>query len=337
MQRPDPSLYDERVEPDLYGLVGHSAAMAAVRMLVSRIGPTEVPVLLTGPTGSGKEVVARALHASSTRAKGPFIAVNCAAVPRDLLESEFFGHERGAFSGAIARRPGMFELAAGGTLFLDEIGDMPLDLQAKLLRALEDGSVRRVGGTRQITTNARVIAASNQDLVELVAAQRFRSDLFYRLEALVITLPCLATRRTDIPDLLRHFADQVDPSRELTFTNAALEVLAAHDWPGNVRQLRNFVLRASVLHPGGRIDGAVALALMTVPASAPAMSTVPTLDLRGLLAGTEIDLIEAALRSSDYVVSVAARALSMSRTTLVERIRKHRIELREDLLIFGYQ
>ena len=331
------ALCDDRTEPDSHGLIGRSPAIEGIRRLVSRIGRSDAPVLLTGPTGSGKDVVACALHAVSLRARGPFIAVNCAAVPRDLLESEFFGHERGAFTGAVAGRPGMFELAAGGTLFLDEVGDMPLDLQAKLLRALEDGNVRRLGGIRPIRTDVRVLAASNQDLPTLMTTQRFRPDLYYRLEALIIALPALTERRMDIPDLVRHFADQIDPSRALTFTNAALEVLAAQDWPGNIRQLRNFVLRASVLHPGERIDGSVALALMTEACSAPATIAGPTLDLRGLLAGTEIELIEAALRSSDYVVSVAARALNMSRTTLVERIRKHRIELHEDMLIYAYQ
>ena len=336
MERPDPALFEFRNSADASGLIGRSAAMVAVRALISRAGPSEAPILLTGATGSGKDVAARAIHTASHRAAGPFVAVNCAAVPRDLLESEFFGHERGAFTGALERRTGMFELAKGGTLFLDEIGDMPLDLQAKLLRALEDALVRRVGGTVPVATDVRIVAATNQDLAELVAERRFRADLYYRLEAIVIALPPLAERREDIADLVRHFADRLDPSRELTFTQAALDVLVAHDWPGNVRQLRNTVLRAAVLHAGERVDGPTALALLGTIAPAP-RSTDPAVapDLRTLLADTEIELIGAALRSSDFVVSEAARALGLSRTTLIERIRKHRIELREEFARFA--
>lgn len=318
-------------------LIGSSRQTNALRSLVERFARSDAPIIVTGPTGSGKDVVAKGVHHGSPRRDGPFVAVNCAAVPRELLESEFFGHERGAFTGAAGRREGLFERAAGGTLFLDEIGEMPLDLQAKLLRVLEDGHVRRLGGAAEIATDVRLVAATNRDLIEAIAAKTFRADLYYRLDVLRIEVLPLASRPDDIGDLIRHFANQFDPMGELTFTAAALELLTSHDWPGNVRQLRNFVYRASVLHPGERIDGATALALLGSAASRPAPAATLPVDLRGLLADTEIEIIGAALRSSDYVVSAAARALNMSRSTLIERIRKHRIEIREDCLTFVLQ
>ena len=232
------------------GLVGSSAPMKEVFRQIEVVAPATASVLISGPSGTGKELVARAIHTRSRRAKGPFIAINCSAIPATLLESEFFGHERGAFTGAIARKPGCFELANGGTLFLDEIAEMPVELQSKLLRVLEDGRFRRLGGKEEIEVDVRVVAASNRDFKKEVAEKRFREDLFYRLNVFAMHLPPLKDRGEDLAALAAHFVGEFatknrKPVRGIS--PEAMRAIAAHSWPGNVRELRNVIERAVLL------------------------------------------------------------------------------------------
>jgi two-component system nitrogen regulation response regulator GlnG len=220
---------------------------------IGRVAKSDPTVLIEGESGTGKVLIARAIHFHSTRWSGPFVALNCSAIPRDLLESELFGHERGAFTGASERRVGRFETAAGGTLFLDEVGDMPIELQVKLLRVLQEREFSRVGSTQVLKANARIIAATNQSLERAVREQRFREDLFFRLKVVPITVPPLRDRRGDIPELIRHFLTKINA--EMGTDIAAIapeaeELLTRHPWPGNVRELENCLLRAAVLAPG---------------------------------------------------------------------------------------
>ena len=241
-----------RYEPGVT-LVGTSSAMQEIFKTIGRVAKSDATVLIEGESGTGKELIARAIHFHSPRWSGPFVALNCSAIPRDLLESELFGHERGAFTGASERRVGRFETAAGGTLFLDEVGDMPIELQVKLLRVLQEREFSRVGSTQVLKANARIIAATNQSLERAVREGRFREDLFFRLKVVPITVPPLRDRRGDIPELIRHFLAKVNA--EMGTDIAAIapeaeELLIRHPWPGNVRELENCLLRAAVLAPG---------------------------------------------------------------------------------------
>ncbi|MGH8722437.1 MAG: sigma-54-dependent transcriptional regulator, partial [Burkholderiales bacterium] len=231
------------------GLVALSPAMHAVLDLVERAAPTDATLLIQGESGTGKELIARGVHHASARAARPFVAVNCGAVPEALLESELFGHMRGAFTGAVASKPGLFEEAHGGTLFLDEIGDMPAALQVKLLRALQSGEMRRLGATQAMTIDVRVLAATNRDLAELIRQEKFREDLFYRLNVIQVVLPPLRERREDIPALAEHFLARSAGrlGRELRLSPEALERLLRYPWPGNVRELENAMERAAIL------------------------------------------------------------------------------------------
>ncbi len=325
-------------------LVGSSAAIVAIRALVDRLARSDVSVLITGPSGSGKEVVASLLHQRGPRAAQPFVAMNCAAVPRDLLEAEIFGHEAGAFTGATHARRGRFEAADGGTLFLDELGDMPLDCQAKLLRILETRRVERLGGTVAIPVDVRVVAATNLDLAAAVAAGRFRADLFYRLAVVEVALPALAERREDIPLLLEHFAaSEAERGEQLTLTPAAMAYLVRQPWPGNVRELRNFVARAVALHgdrPVDEPDAAVlvhgerravdrwletAAAPLPMPnrrRPPPLIAADEVIDLKALLTDFEQAYIREALSRTAFGVAESARLLGLRRTTLVEKMRR---------------
>ncbi|HET8724473.1 MAG TPA: sigma-54 dependent transcriptional regulator, partial [Anaeromyxobacteraceae bacterium] len=244
-------------EPAVGGMVGSAPAFRAALDTLRQVAPASATVLLSGESGTGKELAARLLHDQSTRASGPFVPVNCAAIPETILESELFGYERGAFTGAIQRKEGRFQRAHGGTLVLDEVGDMSPAVQAKLLRVLQDGVVERLGGTQPVQVDVRIVAATNRDLAAEVRAGRFREDLFYRLDVVTVRLPPLRERREDVPLLaaafLRTFAER--NGRAVTgFTDAALQALCAHDWPGNVRELQHAVERAVVLCRGGVVD-----------------------------------------------------------------------------------
>ncbi|MDY7226733.1 sigma-54-dependent transcriptional regulator [Hyalangium rubrum] len=303
-------------------LVGESPAMEALRRLIARVGPSDAAVLITGETGTGKERVARALHLASGR-KGRFVAINCAAIPATLLESELFGHERGAFSGATARRPGRFEQAHGGTLFLDEIGDMPLELQAKLLRALETKEVERLGGTAPLSVDVRILAATHQELARAVKEGRFRQDLFFRLNVMPLALPPLRERPEDILPLARAFAAEIaGPQVPLVLAPGAEVSLRAYRWPGNIRELRNFIERLNLL----RGDGPFTL---TAPesAEAAALSPPPTARLsfgekgyREHVEDFERELIRVALEEGGSIAG-AARLLRMDRGNLYRRIK----------------
>jgi DNA-binding NtrC family response regulator len=234
-------------------IVGTSAALTAVLKQVEVVAPTESTVLILGETGTGKELIARAIHATSSRSQRPFVKLNCAAIPTGLLESELFGHEKGAFTGAIAQRIGRFELADGGTIFLDEVGDIPLELQTKLLRVLQEREFERLGSTRTLRTDARLIAATNRDLREMVEQQKFREDLFYRLNVFPIDVPALRERPQDIPLLVNHFAQRFARRMNRTIETIPAETMAAltrYPWPGNIRELQNLIERAVILSHG---------------------------------------------------------------------------------------
>ena len=237
-------------------LVGAGNAIASLRSLVVQVAPKMANVLLLGESGTGKEVIARAIHDCSTRSRGPFVAVNCGAIPAELLESELFGHEKGAFTGAVSARKGRFEMAEGGTLFLDEIGDMPFDMQVKLLRVLQERTYERVGGTKAQKANVRIVAATHQNLESKVESGEFRMDLFYRLNVFPIEVPPLRERPEDVPLLAQRFIDlqQEQSGDVITLSREALEQLCQCEWPGNIRELGNLVERLTILYPGETIE-----------------------------------------------------------------------------------
>jgi two-component system nitrogen regulation response regulator NtrX len=312
-------------------LVGESAAMDALRALIVRIAPTDARVLITGESGTGKELVAAAIHRKSGRADRPFVTVNSAAIPRDLVESELFGHEKGAFTGASERRLGRFELADGGTLFLDEVGDLGLEAQAKLLRVLETGVIERVGGERPITVNVRVLAATNKELGRATREGRFREDLLFRLNVLPVHIVPLRERAEDVPLLVRHFLSRQATrlGRRLSIDAGALELLVTYPWPGNVRELANLVERLAILASGDEITAAdITRVLPTegaVRAAARAAGAADT-PLAATLDQYERELIAAALSAAKGNVADAARRLSTDRANLYRRMRRLGLE-----------
>ncbi len=331
-------------------LIGESDAIREIQALSGQVAKTDSNVLLLGESGTGKEVVARTIHNQSLRAEHPFVAVNCGAIPADLLESELFGHEKGAFTGATSSRRGRFELAAGGTLFLDEIGDMPMDMQVKLLRVLQENLFERVGGNKPIVNSARIIAATHQDLEQKVDEGTFRLDLFYRLNVFPIDLAPLRERPEDIPHLVKEFVLRLELEKQLPveIDDEAIEVICRHPLPGNVRELENLIERLAILHPAGRVGvGQLPSRYRTTSAeptqrptltavSDPAPSPDPRdilldsnpalpedgMNLKQHLASIERDLVIAALDQNNWVVAKAAKQLGLQRTTLVEKMRK---------------
>jgi two-component system nitrogen regulation response regulator NtrX len=302
-------------------LVGESAAMQQVRTLIERVAPTEARVLLSGESGTGKELAAAAIHAASRRNGRAFVTVNCAAIPRDLVESEMFGHERGAFTGATERRLGRFELAHQGTLFLDEIGDLSADAQAKLLRTLETGDLQRLGAETAQRVDVRIVAATNRLLEDAVAEGDFREDLFFRLNVFPIRLPPLRERLEDLPLLVTHLAERLRPRQAPTFTSGALEALAGYAWPGNVRELANLVERLIILC-GLTVDTeAVRQVLRGGPPPATASAALGR-PLSEALDDYERGLIAAALSQAHGSVAEAARLLQTDRANLYRRMRR---------------
>lgn len=315
------------------GLVGESPAMANVRELIARVAPSDARVLIAGESGTGKELVAGALHAGSPRRDKAYVRTNCAAIPRDLVESEMFGHERGAFTGATDRRIGRFELAHGGTLFLDEVGDLGSEAQAKLLRAIEAREIERVGGGKPIRVDVRIVAATNRDLVTAVADGSFREDLFFRLNVIPMTLPPLRERVEDIEALVTHFTalHRARTGRAApTFTPEAMNALRAHRWPGNVRELANIIERLAILYPGRELRVGDVHEVLPAPrgapgslAGAPAMrSDAPMLPLSDALDGYERQLIVRALDETAGNVAEAARRLQTDRPNLYRRMKR---------------
>jgi transcriptional regulator with GAF, ATPase, and Fis domain len=308
-------------DPRFAQIIGDSPALESVLEQVQRVAPTDSTVLVEGETGTGKELIARAIHQLSSRCGHAFVRLNCAAIPLDLLESELFGHERGAFTGAIAQKIGRFELADGGTLFLDEVGDIPGPLQPKLLRVLQEQEFERLGSTRTIRANVRLVAATNRDLAQMVERERFRVDLYYRLNVFPILLPPLRDRREDIPALVMHFVEVV--SRKIGkrvdgIPPATMAAFEAHEWPGNVRELQNVVERAVILSDGGSLPN-------PLPRERPIASAAAPMTLRE----SERVLILNALEAVGWVVGGpdgAAARLGLSRTTLINMMKRLGIE-----------
>lgn len=339
-------------------LVGRSEGIANVRHLISQVSSSDATVLVLGQSGTGKEVVARNIHYLSERRDGPFIPVNCGAIPAELLEIELFGHEKGSFTGAISARKGRFEMAEGGTLFLDEIGDMPLQMQVKLLRVLQEKVFERVGGSKTIATDVRIVAATHRDLETMIVDNEFREDLFYRLNVFPIEMPALSERRDDVPLLLHELVNRVfnEGRGKVRFTQRAIESLKEHPWSGNVRELSNLIERLTILYPGGLVDvndlphkyryidvpeycievseeqlerdALASIFSDEEPVEIPETrfpSELPPegVNLKDLLAELEIDMIRQALEQQDSVVARAAEMLGIRRTTLVEKMRKY--------------
>jgi len=342
-------------------LVGNSQAIKQVRQLIQQVCVSDASVLILGESGTGKEVVARNIHYHSTRRQKAFVPINCGAIPGELLESELFGHEKGAFTGAITARKGRFELADGGTLFLDEIGDMPMQMQVKLLRVLQESVFERVGSNKPIKCNVRVLAATHRDLQKEIENGNFREDLFYRLDVFPITISPLRERAEDIPLLISELVQRIERDKKgsVRFTSAALMALCQHSWPGNVRELANMVERLAIIHAYGVVDvkdlpdkfhqyidetslvdsnlaGPVVIedgqavderVAMAISPAAAAIGVLPEqgIDLKEHLSNLELSLIHQALGESNGVVAHAAKKLNMRRTTLVEKMRKYDI------------
>ena len=314
-----------RTEHEFGDIVGESPALRSVLKLAETVAPTDSTVLVCGATGTGKELIARAVHDLSPRKARTFVKLNCAAIPTGLLESELFGHERGAFTGAIAQKVGRFELANQGTLFLDEIGEIPLELQPKLLRVLQEQEFERLGGTRTVCVNVRLVAATNRDLARMVAEGRFRGDLYYRLNVFPISLPTLQERPEDVPSLVRHFTQLFARRmgrRIETIPSHTMDALVRYPWPGNVRELQNIIERAVILSPGPMLE--VPLAdLQALPAPiqpGPAPIAIPL-----TLNDAEREHIVGALVATGWVVGGtrgAASRLGMKRSTLQKKMQK---------------
>lgn len=329
-------------------LVGTSRKVQSVRQLMEQVADKDVSVLITGESGTGKEVVARNLHYHSARRDKPFVPVNCGAIPAELLESELFGHEKGAFTGAITARVGRFELAEGGTLFLDEIGDMPLNMQVKILRVLQERTYERVGSNRTQSADVRVIAATHKHLENMIESGDFREDLYYRLNVFPIEMPSLRERVEDIPLLINELISRMEKEKRgsLRMNSAAIMSLCRHDWPGNVRELANLVERLAIMHPYGVIgvqelpkkfryvddydenrpvedSGMPSNIPGLVGLDAPALLPVNGIDLKDYLSNLEKQLIQQALDEAGGVVARAAEKLRIRRTTLVEKVRKY--------------
>jgi two-component system, NtrC family, nitrogen regulation response regulator NtrX len=312
-------------------IVWKGEAMRRVMAQLERVAASESRVCILGETGTGKELVARTIHERSARASGPFVTLNCAAVPAELIESELFGHEKGSFTGASGRHTGKFEQADQGTIFLDEIGDMPLNMQAKLLRVLEEGEIERIGGDKPIGVNVRVLVATHRDLEARVREEKFRQDLFHRIYVFPLVLPPLRERREDIPALVDHFAKHVclqNGWKAVPFTSEAMEALQAHSWPGNIRELRNMVERLMLLATDGQVDLAtVQLAMpkgLTAAASGLSITSGP---LAERVQSFEREVILAELKRSHHNMSMAAKSLGLERSHLYKKAEQLGIDL----------
>jgi len=319
-----------------FELVGSSPAMQRLREMIAMAAPANSRVLISGANGTGKELVARAIHLQSPRHNRSFVEINCAAIPETLIESELFGHEKGAFSGASSMKRGKFELADGGTLFLDEIGDMSLATQAKVLRALQEQQFTRVGGTKLINVQVRVIAASNKDLAEEIGKGNFREDLYYRLNVLPIAVPTLKERREDIPELAQHFLrlhSEEQGMKPKEFSPQGMDTLQRHDWPGNIRELRNLIERLLIMVPKPVIDGPdVEMFLQgRAPTGVPALSVGTNYDsLREARNACEREVISRKLRENNWNVSKTADELKIERSHLHRKIKLLHVELRPE-------
>ena len=359
LPKPQPVFTGQSNSQDDYGLAGNSAAIQMTRSLIKQVAPSDATVLILGESGTGKEVVAQALHRLSSRRNKPFVPVNCGAIPGELLESELFGHEKGAFTGALTARQGRFEMAEGGTLFLDEIGDMPMPMQVKLLRVLQERTFERVDSNKTIQCNVRVIAATHRNLEQEIQEKRFREDLFYRLNVFPIEVPSLRERSQDIPWLVNDLIGRMKQAKrgDLSLSAEAVALMMQHEWPGNVRELANLIERLAIIYPQQEVkpgDLPEKFQAYTIPddleissvcqiatkpmvdvenvgpspafidASAP-ITQLPDngMDLKEYLNKLESDLIKQALDECNGIVAHAAKLLNIRRTTLVEKLRKY--------------
>ena len=312
-------------------IIGHGTAMRKIFRIVEKVARSDTTILLNGETGTGKGLIARAIHKASGRSDQPFVQINCGATPEGLLESEFFGYRRGAFTGATADKAGKFEIAKGGTIFLDEIGDMSADLQVKVLRVLEEGEFERVGGNETIKTDARIIAATHRDLEEEVQKGNFREDLFYRLYVIPVMLPTLKERKADIPYLAAHFIEQFAVKKESSpakFSDEAMKVLVNYSWPGNVRELKNLIERLVVLHEGEHIlpeDLPEKIRIVSSRAAQRKEISSEGISFNTAVSEFEKALIISALDQTNWVKNKAAQILKIKRTTLVEKIKRYNL------------
>jgi sigma-54 dependent transcriptional regulator, flagellar regulatory protein len=336
-------------------IIGNSPEVIALRDMIVRVAKSSASILIAGPSGAGKELVARAIHDHSPRCGKSFVALNCGAIPSELIESELFGHERGSFTGAISRRIGRFEEADKGTLFLDEIGDMRFDMQVKLLRVLEDGMISRIGGTAALPVNVRIISATHQNIDAAITDGRFREDLFFRLGVVILRVPELAKRVADIPLLIAHFQQDKPKGAIARFDASGMQRLKQHPWPGNIRELRNIVERSGVLFGGQILNAsdvdvllgnaapkftpvstlrkmaeqsselAISHADISDPLAAADTSNTP-INLKDILETMELERIQSALAMAEGVISEAARLLTLKRTTLIEKMRKYGVD-----------
>ena len=316
---------------DRHAIVGESPAIAKLRELIERVAPTTARVLITGENGSGKELVARAIHQYSARADQPFVEVNCAAIPGELIESELFGHMKGSFTGAFADRPGKFEQADSGTLFLDEVGDMSPAAQAKVLRALEEGEITRIGATKSISVNVRVIAATNKELEEEIQQGRFREDLYYRLNVVPVQVPALRAHKEDVPILVQRFVDDLARTagvRPKPIDEAAVAALTAREWPGNVRELRNAVERLLILSPGETVTEGDVMRLSGIAGDARVGDLLHAETFEEFKQAAEKSFLVAKLDENAWNVSETARKLDMPRSNLYKKIEKYGLERR---------
>ncbi len=343
----DDSKMARRKRQTLQSLEGNSPPINHIKSLIGKVAPTDASVLILGESGTGKELVARAIHRLSDRADKPFIPVNCGAIPKDLLESELFGHEKGAFTGAISARIGRFEMAEGGTLFLDEIGDMDFNMQVKLLRVLQEKTFERIGSNKSQVADVRIIAATHNNLEQAIADGRFREDLYYRLNVFPIEMPPLRERKEDIPALAESMIRRLANERgKFSLHPSTYEVLMRYSWPGNVRELANLIERLRILYPGKEVmpidlpQRYLEAADIKPEPQAPAEAASPLykppvnlalggFDLKQHLSEIEQDCIRQALNISDGVVARAAKLLNLRRTTLVEKMRKYNLEREE--------
>jgi sigma-54 specific flagellar transcriptional regulator A len=340
---------------DLFrSMVGNSRAIRHVRSLIEQVAKSDATVLILGESGTGKEVVARNLHYHSSRRSNPFVPINCGAIPGELLESELFGHEKGAFTGAISARQGRFEMAEGGTLFLDEIGDMPMSMQVKLLRVLQERTFERVGGTKQISADVRIVAATHRNLEDMIQEGKFREDLYYRLQVFPIDMPPLRERVDDIPLLINELIARLEHENRgsVRFTPSAVMALCQYKWPGNVRELSNVIERMVIMHPYGVVDvqdlpekfrpagisqpsetESIHFDPHLAPMEPMATTRLPRdgIDLKEHISNMECSLIKQALDEAGGVVAHAAKRLNMRRTTLVEKLRKYGLQRSESM------
>ena len=341
-------------------LVGKSQAMVKIQNEIKLVATSDANVLILGESGTGKEVVARNIHYFSNRNKNNFVPINCGAIPPDLLESELFGHEKGAFTGAISSRPGRFSMADGGTLFLDEIGEMTMAMQVKLLRVLEERVFERVGGTSTIKVDVRIVAATNRNLEEMVKAGTFREDLYFRLDVFPIRLPALRQRIDDLPLLIKELIARLESSKgsSVRFTKNAIIAMSKHSWPGNIRELANMIERMSIKHPNNLVneddlpekikacalnenvglklddldDRSVQVVCSTPDVAHASQINIPSegFDLKTYMSNIEVKIIQDALDNTDGVISHAAKTLGLRRTTLAEKMRKYHIDKSHD-------